>query len=100
MDYSSVFGQDVIRVERHGRDFFGVSREIALAEASEEDRDLIMSRYTKENILKTLEEQDSFMLSFRRMQEGAVKQVSLKAVRMKDSETDLMISLGETGGET
>ena len=100
VDYSSVFGQDVIRVERHGRDFFGISREIALAEASEEDRDLIMSRYTKENILKTLEEQDSFTLSFRRMQEGAVKQVSLKAVRMKDSETDLMISLGETGGET
>ena len=73
-----------VTVERKGRSFFEQSHRDALVYLHENDRDQFISTFTKENVIKALDERGAFTLTFRQLIDGEPKYVNLKAVRMDD----------------
>ena len=74
-----------LSVERHGSDFFNSSLRDAEKAIYPGDLDRFVSEFTKENMLRILEQQNTYTLSYRLMVEGEPIYVNMKAVRV-DSE--------------
>ena len=82
-----------LSVERHGDDFFTASRTEAEKVIVKEDLDKFISEFTKENVIRSIEEYGSFSLIYRLMIDGVPTYVSLKAVKPENDETHLIIGV-------
>ena len=82
IEYTSVDGGDEMAVERRGEDFFGAVRD-AITRIYEEDREPFLARFTRENILRTLDTQGVFTSIYRLVDTGTPMFASLKLRRMQ-----------------
>ena len=73
-----------LALERHGTDFFENSRLMAEELIYKEDRELFLKRFTKEKIVKALEEDGAFSLTYRMIVADEPKYTSMKITRMPD----------------
>ena len=85
IEYSSQAGADEMVMERHGEDFFESSRKAAMVRIYEEDRERFLARFTKENVVKELDEQGVFNASYRLMDTGEPMHAGMKCTRMSGS---------------
>ncbi len=76
-----------------GTDFFRASRQNALTIIYEEDQDEFLKAFTKENILRTVDDCGVFTLSYRLMMDGKPSYASLKATRRPDDPRHLIIDV-------
>ena len=73
-----------LSVERHGRDFFKISRNDAQKAIYPEDLGRFLSDFYKENIQEILSATGTFTLSYRLVTEGEPIYVNMKAVRVDE----------------
>ena len=69
----------VLKVIRHGMDFFREVRKDAPRDVYKDDLDKILSEFTRENVGKTLASKKSFTMTYRLMVNGEPTYVNLKA---------------------
>ena len=82
IEYSSGVGEEALSMERHGTDFFNEGRKDAMRFLYPEDRERFVLAFTKENVLRRLDEQGTFRLTYRLLQEGEPVYVTMKIMRM------------------
>ena len=93
IEYSSAALADELEVERHGTDFFGSSRREARKRLYSEDLELFLDSFTEGNILCQIDSQGAYTLSYRLLINGEPKYVSLKAVRVKSNENNIIVGV-------
>ena len=93
IEYSSQVGSENLAMERHGEDFFFQARRDAMSMLYEEDRELFAAAFTKENILRTIDEQGSFALTYRLLNGGDLIYVGMKATRMEADSRHIIIGV-------
>ncbi len=86
--------------EVQGEDFFNTSRENAKTMIAREDQEDFFREFTKENILRALEERGEFMMSYRLMMDGAPVFTTLTAQRAPGDGRHLIIDVSSGGTET
>ena len=82
IEYISVAGAEVLAVERHGTDFFSAARRDALTQIYEKDREMFLSWFSRENILRELDARGSANSTYRLMVDGEPMYVTMKVTRM------------------
>ena len=93
IEYSSPIGGEELAMERHGEHFFEAARRDAMTRIYEEDREAFLSVFTKENILRYLEEQGVFTYTYRLIDKGEPEYVNMKAMRMQPDSKHLIIGI-------
>ncbi len=93
IEYSSDIGEDEIALERHGDNFFEASRRDALMMIYREDREAMLDSFTKENIVRQLDEQGTFTLTYRLMINDEPVYVNMKAMRMQEDRNHIIIGV-------
>ena len=83
IEYTSPAGEDDLAIERHGTDFFAAVKRDAMTRIYQDDRELFLTWFTKENILKTLEEQGVFSTTYRLIDTGAPMSATMKITRLR-----------------
>ena len=86
IEYQSTDEYQELGIERAGEDFFTVSKRNALRLIYPEDQAAFLEAIDKENLLKTLEGEHTFMLNYRMLFDGVPKYVQLKVSRMGDGD--------------
>ena len=84
IEYSTLAGGDELSLERHGEDFFASARLDTMTRIYEKDQEAFLSRFTKENILRELEEQGVFTSTYRLVDNGTPTYVNMKITRMRE----------------
>ena len=69
-------------MERHGKDFFSTAQKEARLRLYKEDQETFIKAFTKENVLRSLNQEGRFSLNYRLMQGDKPRYVDMKAVRL------------------
>ena len=93
IEYSPDPVREDLALERHGENFFAESRKDALQHLYREDQEAFINAFTRENILRMLDEQRTFTLTFRQMMDGKPTYLSMKAVRMQGDSNYIIIGV-------
>jgi hypothetical protein len=83
IEYTSPVGQDKLAEERHGTDFFEASRQATMTRIYEEDRELFLTWFTKENVIRELDERGVFTTVYRLIDTGEPVYAHMKITRMQ-----------------
>ena len=93
IEYSSPVGGEELADEGHGKHFFEAARESVLTRFYEEDREPFLKSFTKENVLRELEEHGAYTATYRLMDTGTPMYVRMKAMRMRQDGKHLIIGI-------
>ena len=85
IEYTRQTYSEEMSLKRHGEDFFESARREALTRICQEDRERFMSLFTRENVLRTIDEQGIFTTVYRLMDTGIPVYVNMKVTRMRGS---------------
>ncbi|MBQ9155433.1 MAG: diguanylate cyclase [Eubacterium sp.] len=86
IEYSASHEYKDLEIPPEGSDFFNESRENSLRVIHPEDQGLLLSEFTKDNIIRQTEHRRTFQLEYRLIMNGEAHHVRLKAVRTDDGE--------------
>ncbi len=93
IEYSSPVGGEELAMERHGDDFFNASRRAA-GRIHEEDREPFYAAFTKENLLRELDEHGVYAATYRRLlEDGTAVYVHMKITRMQPGGRHIIIGI-------
>ncbi len=84
IEYSSAAGEEEMAMERHGEHFFESARRDSLTRIYEADREMFLAVFTKENILRELQEHGVFTLTYRLVENGLPVYASMKITPMQN----------------
>ncbi len=90
IEYRSPVGSEGLAVERHGENFFEECIKAA-DRIYEEDREPFFAAFSKEKILKEIDEQGVFNLTYRLKETGKPMYVTMKVTRMSSLGDDHLI---------
>lgn len=82
IEYTSGLGEEALSKERHGQHFFATSRRDAKKLLHKADQERFISYFTKENVVRMMDEQGTFTISYRLENDGNPIYVLMKAMRM------------------
>ena len=91
MEYSLKQDEEEIDLKRHGNDFFATSRKEALKYLYSEDIDEFLEAFTKENVLKKLDEQGTFTITYRQITDEKPVYMSMKVMHMQHDPDHIII---------
>ena len=83
IEYTSPVGEDRLAEARHGTGFFDSVRHGAMTRIYEEDRELFLAVFTKENVSKALDLQGVFTATYRLIDSGTPVYVNMKVTRLQ-----------------
>ena len=93
IQYHSNVNENDIIVERDGEDFFNQAREDAEKILYKEDQEVFLASFTKENIIKTIDNHNSFSINYRQVIDGVPTYCSMKITRMGNDNDHLIIGV-------
>lgn len=93
IEYSSDAGRENIALERHDTDFFAKVSRDALRFLHEEDRENFIDAFTKEKIISTLDNHESYNLDYRLLKDGRPIYARMKITRMSDDKDHIIIGV-------
>lgn len=93
IEYHSDKEGETLSVERRGPDFFGQSRKDAMTMLHEDDREMFVGVFRKDNIVKTIDEHGTFTLTYRMLINGEPVYLNMKATKMKGDDKHLIIGV-------
>ena len=93
IEYSSEAENDTLAVERHGEDFFNASQNDALKYIFSEDIEAFVRSFTKENVIRALDERGAYTQTYRLLMKGEPIYVSMKAMRMQHDPRHMIIGV-------
>lgn len=88
-----------LAVERHGMNFFERSYLDAKKQIYPGDLDFFREHFTKEKVMKSLEEQGSFTMTLRLMVKGEPVYVNMKAVRIAEKGNHIVIGISNVDAQ-
>lgn len=98
-EYNSEHRKDLLDEERRGDNFFAASRRDALDYIYKEDRDYFINTFTRENVVRAIDELGAFTLSYRLLIKGEPTYVSMKAVRMGPGDNHIIIGVNNVDAQ-
>ena len=99
IEYSSENGEEAIAFQRREDDFFNKSRARALEVIHSDDQALFIESFTKENILRTLDMQGTFTLTYRQIFDGIPNYMNMKVRRMSGDENHIIIGVNNVDAQ-
>ena len=93
IEYSSEAASEELSIERHDTDFFGKARADALKYLHEDDQQAFVEAFTKENVVRSLEENGTFTQTYRQIIDGKPVYISMKAVRMGAGDSHIIVGV-------
>ena len=93
IEYKSNSAKDELATERHGEDFFRLAREDAVTQLYEEDVEGFVKVFTKENIVRQIDQTGTFVHIYRQVRFGLPYYVNMKAVRLNKDKKYLIIGV-------
>ena len=93
IEYSSTVGSEEIAMERHGENFFEECRIAAGYRIYEEDRKQFYEVFSKENVIRELDEQGVFNTRYRLTDTGTPMYVNMKITRMPSDKTHIIMGI-------
>ena len=94
IEYTSPVGGEELFMQRHGTDFFQKAREEAETRVYERDRDLFRKSFQKENILKVMDRDGSYKISYRLIDSGKPVYAGMKIMRMQNDRRHIIVGVG------
>jgi diguanylate cyclase (GGDEF)-like protein len=85
IEYTRQPDSEEMSLKRHGEDFFESARRDTMTRIWQEDRERFLSLFTKENVLRTIDEQGIFTTVYRLIDTGTPVYVNMKVTRMHGS---------------
>ena len=85
IEYSSKIGDEKVSLKEHGEDFFVTARRNAMTRVYEPDRAQFLALFTKENVLRKLDIQGMFTMTYRLADANTPFYVSMKIIQMRGS---------------
>lgn len=82
-----------IGIEKHGENFFSEALKDARRILYTPDLEMFCNAFTKEKVIKALDEHESFTLTYRQMYHGEPVYVTMKAVRMAENSDYIIIGV-------
>jgi len=98
-EFRSDAAEGDLAVERRGENFFEESRKDALEFIDERDRVYFRSKFTKENVVRAMDEHESFTLTYRLLIDGVSTYVNMKAVRMRSDSKHIIIGVNNVDSQ-
>ena len=99
IEYRSDVARENLDVERRADDFFNASRRDALQLIHQDDRERFIRAFTKENVVRALDENGSFTLTYRLLIDGTPTYVNMKAVRMSNAGNYIIIGINNVDAQ-
>ena len=93
IEYSSPVGEEELAVERHGKHFFDSAKRDTMTRIYEEDREAFISGFTKDNVIRELNEHGVFTRTYRLIDGGKPIYVSMKVMRMQTDRDHIIIGI-------
>ena len=81
-EYYSQAGATELSIERHGEDFFESVKHSVMTRVYEEDRAKLLSEFTKERVVRELDNHGMFTITYRLIDTGSPIYVNMKVTRM------------------
>lgn len=100
IEYRNDPAQGGLALERHGSAFFTASRHDAQELLYPDDVDAFCTAFTKENVLRLIDETGSFTATYRVVMFGEPVYASMKAVRMRTDMRHLIIGVCNVDAQT
>lgn len=83
VEYSSKIGDEKLSVERYGEEFFESAKRDTMTRIYEEDREMFLSRFSKEQVIQDLDAHGVFTTTYRLIDTGEPMYVNMKITRMR-----------------
>ena len=99
IEYTPDASRGDLAVERRGSDFFSASAKDAHLFIYKGDREAFIKSFTRENVLRTLDEHGTFTLTYRLLMDGNPVYVHMKAVRMRTDRTHIIIGVSNVDAQ-
>ena len=93
IEYTSTVGGEELAMERRGESFFAAARRDALERIYKEDQEAFAAAFTKENVLRELDEQGTFTITYRLIDDGRPLYANMKIMRMQPDGQRLIIGI-------
>ncbi|MBR2677645.1 MAG: EAL domain-containing protein [Solobacterium sp.] len=92
-EYRSLTGEEGMAMERHGEHFFDEAKQICMNRIYEPDREMFLSVFTKENILRELNERGVFTTVYRLIGNDRPFDVSMKITRVQKNGNQIIVGI-------
>ncbi len=99
IEYTSIVGEESMTMERFGDDFFGKSQEDADRIIHRDDLLPFKEAFTKENVIRTMEEKGKFMMQYRLLRGDEYITVNIKAIRMPEDKSHIIFGVNRLENE-
>ena len=86
-------------LEKSGDDFFETARNDALKYIYKDDQEVFFKAFTRENIIKALDEHGAFTHTYRLIMDGSPQYVNMKAVRMEKDRDQIIIGVSNVDSQ-
>lgn len=91
IEYSSHEGYEALGIEKKGTDFFATSRRNILRVAHPDDVSMLISLFTKDKVMATVDEGKTFTMTYRLMFGNTPTYVHLKATKLDNEEGKFLV---------
>jgi GGDEF domain-containing protein len=99
IQYSPDSEREDLAMERHGEDFFAEARRQALVQLHREDQAAFSLAFTRENVVKTLDSEGVFKMTYRLMIDGKPTYVGMKAVRLPGDSAHIIVGVSNVDAQ-
>ena len=99
IEYRPDSAKEALSVERHGEKFFESSRKDAHEFIYKDDVPRFVDSFSKENVIKSIDEHGAFTFAYRLMIEGEPRYVNMKAIRMSNDYNHLIIGVNNVDAQ-
>lgn len=93
IEYSSPIGGEDLAMERHGEQFFEIARHDAINRVFKDDQKMFLSIFTKESIIRELDERGVFAIKYRLSENGLPINAFMKISRMMPDKNRIIIGI-------
>lgn len=93
IEYSSTVGKEELAAERRGEHFFESAKKETMVRIYEEDREFFLEEFSKETVLKRIDEQGVFTITYRLVDTGVPVYANMKIMRMSSGSNKLIIGI-------
>ena len=99
VEYSNDGSGGSLTVERHGENFFSESRKDMEEFIYEADREAMAKSFTRENVLRSIDENGVYVHTYRLLIKGEPTYVNMKCVRMDKDEKHIIIGVNNVDAQ-
>ncbi len=98
-EYSPDGANRDVSIERHGKDFFAESLEVASNLIYKDDLEDFLKVFSKKNIEKSLKENGTFTLTYRNMIDGEPVYVNMKIVKIRGEDDKVILGINNVDAQ-